>query len=182
MKNLYTTILMSVAFLAVSSTAYGDDDDELEFEAKLSGAQEVVIEGGVFVPGGVDTDARGKIEAEFEEDLSEVEVKLRVRNVPAGVVLTRAHFHCGRPGQNGPIIFGLVDPGPLSFDGNRIRGTLINDDVNAPAIPGCESLLDRPVNNIASLAFAMRDGLIYFNVHTNANPGGEIRGQMLPDD
>jgi hypothetical protein len=28
----------------------------------------------------------------------------------------------------------------------------------------------------------MRDGLVYCNVHTTAFPGGEVRGQMLPDD
>jgi hypothetical protein len=27
----------------------------------------------------------------------------------------------------------------------------------------------------------MRDGLVYLNVHTDLFPGGEIRGQLLPD-
>jgi hypothetical protein len=43
----------------------------------------------------------------------------------------------------------------------------------------CPALRGRPINNIASLAFAMRDGLIYANVHTVANTGGEVRGQLL---
>ncbi len=41
--------------------------------------------------------------------------------------------------------------------------------------------IGRPVNNIAALALAMRDGLIYINVHTAAFGGGEIRGQLLED-
>ena len=40
----------------------------------------------------------------------------------------------------------------------------------------CPALIGRPVNNIASLAFAMRDGLIYANVHTVAHSGGEVGG------
>jgi hypothetical protein len=35
--------------------------------------------------------------------------------------------------------------------------------------------------NIADLADAMRDSNIYVNVHTVANPPGEVRGQLLED-
>ena len=41
------------------------------------------------------------------------------------------------------------------------------------------SVVLRNKSNIAALAFAMRDGLIYANVHTAANTGGEIRGQLI---
>ena len=87
-----------------------------------------------------------------------------------------AHFHCGRAGQNGPIPFGLVAPGPLALDGNRIRGTLTNFDFNEA---DCVPVVGRPVNNLAALALAMRDGLIYINVHSTLFPPGEMRGQML---
>ena len=124
-------------------------------------------------PGGVDTNATGKIDAKFDKGLTEVEVNLKVRNSEG--VFNRAHFHCARAGQNGPIAFGLVDPGPLDFDGRKVRGTLTNADfTGADCVPG----IGRPVNNIAALAFAMRDGLIYVNVHSTAFPPGEIRGQM----
>jgi hypothetical protein len=42
----------------------------------------------------------------------------------------------------------------------------------------CLTAIDRPVNNIASLFLAMRDGLIYANVHTLTNPAGEVRSQL----
>jgi hypothetical protein len=45
----------------------------------------------------------------------------------------------------------------------------------------CTPIVGRPVNNIAALAFAMRNGLIYANVHTDVFPAGEQRGQMLKD-
>jgi hypothetical protein len=43
----------------------------------------------------------------------------------------------------------------------------------------CLTAIGRLVINIASLFFAAKDGLIYANVHTLANPAGEVRGQLL---
>ena len=36
------------------------------------------------------------------------------------------------------------------------------------------------INNIASLYAAILVGKIYLNVHSEANPGGEVRGQIFP--
>jgi len=170
MKKRLLAILMGSALIASSGMARAVDD--LEFEAELSGAQEVTDPAG-----GVDSDGEGKVKADFDGGLTEVKVRLSVEDLMGG--FTRAHFHCGIAGQNGPIAFGLVDPGPCSFDGGRIRCTLTNSDVTPN---DCETSIGRPVNNIAALAFAMRDGLIYLNVHTTDFAGGELRGQMLPDD
>jgi tRNA pseudouridine-54 N-methylase len=56
-------------------------------------------------------------------------------------------------------------------------GTLNNNDLVGGA--GCVDVIGRPVTNIAALAFAMREGLIYVNLHTTDNPAGEVRGQLL---
>ena len=164
MKNLYTTSLILVACLAVSSTAYGGSS--LKFEATLSGAQEVPE---------VVTDTTGEIEVEFNDALSQAEFKL---NVFDGVAVRAAHFHCGRAGVNGPVVVGLFAGGPVNVDGVLAQDGLTNADFR---VVDCRPVIGRPVNNIASLAFAMRDGLIYTNVHTEANPGGEVRGQLLED-
>jgi hypothetical protein len=162
------------AFLVTNPAAA----DALEFEARLSGDQEIVVdEQDVVVPGGTDTDASGRIEAEFNGAFSRLRVDLRVENLTG--TFAAAHFHCGRPGENGPVVFGLVNPGPLAFEDGRIRGTLTNADYTGA---DCLEVIGRPVNNLVSLALAMRDGLIYSNVHTDVFPAGEIRGQMLEDD
>ena len=177
MKSRYFIIGLVVASLAVSGTAYGDGGSNgLKFRAALSGAQEVVFEHGVFVPGGVTTNAEGRIKAKFDKALTKVGVALKVED-SAGA-FTRAHFHCGRAGENGPIPFGLVDPGPLAFIGGKVEGVLTNADFTGA---DCTPVIGRPVNNIASLAFAMKEGLIYINVHSTAFPPGEIRGQMHED-
>lgn len=152
-------------------------DDELDFEATLTGDQEVVEDQGTVVPGGTASAAIGRIEADFNEGLSALEIRMRISEL--GNPFSAAHFHCARAGANGPVVFGIVNPGPLAFDGNEIRGTLTNADYTGE---DCTEVIGRPINNLASLALAMRDGLVYANVHTETFPAGEIRGQMLPDD
>jgi hypothetical protein len=167
--------VMSVIYLSALTLAGAAYADDQHFEATLSGAQEVVFdEEDNFIPGGTDTGARGRISAKFSKALSSVRVDLQVRNLTG--TFAAAHFHCGRPGENGPVAFGLTNPGPLEFDGQRIRGRLTNADFTGE---DCSQVVGRPVNNIAALAFAMRDGLIYANVHSDVFPAGEIRGQML---
>lgn len=145
-----------------------DDDDTFRFEATLTGAQEEPA---------ADTDAIGRVTVRFDKGLTKVDVRLRLRGVDSMVVA--AHFHCNRPGLNGPVVFGILQPGPLSEIGDRAKVTLTNENFSGA---DCVPLVGRPVNNIAALNFAMRDGLIYFNVHTADFGPGEVRGQMIRDD
>ncbi len=159
-----------VACLMLSVAAHADDDDDekgngIKMRADLSTAQETSVG-----PGFIES---ANITAKFNSDLSAVTVKLKVKG---GGSVAGAHFHCARPGTNGPLPFGLFGPGPLTFDGAEAKGTLTNADYTGA---DCTGFIGRPVTNIAALAFAMRDGLIYINVHTVENPGGEVRGQML---
>lgn len=170
-RRSLSCLIVAVALSVAASSAFADG---FKFESRLSGAQEVVLDTeGNLIPGGVATEASGSIRADFDAALSRVFVSLRVRDLTGGFLAS--HFHCGRPGQNGPVAFGLVSPGPLSFDGERIRGELTNTDFTGA---NCVPVVGRPVNNIAALAQAMADGLVYINVHTSFAPGGEIRGQM----
>jgi hypothetical protein len=190
MSKLFTLIVVVavaagalVAFTAAINAQNEDGnngDTSLGFTANLSGAQEVPT---------VDTiplAEKGEVEAKFDEGFTQVEVRLQVRGNLEGTTVQGAHFHCGRPGENGPIALGLFDPGNLTFDPDSgvAEGVLTNDDfTGANCVEDDEGneIIGRPVNNIVALAFAMDDGLIYANVHTDANPGGEIRGQMLEE-
>ena len=159
---------------ALAATGLANADDQ-RFEAALSGAQEAVFDASeVFIPGGTDTGATGRIHVKFDKAFTKLFVNLQINALTGS--FAAAHFHCGRPGQNGPVVFGLVNPGMLAFDGQRIRGTLTNADFTGA---DCLEVVGRPINNIAALAFGIRDGLIYANVHTDVFPSGEIRGQVL---
>jgi hypothetical protein len=170
MKICRGTVLMSFLLLGLSGAIYAEE--LREFRATLTAAQEVVVPPA---PDPSDSPAQGDIRVQFDRGFTAMEVNLRVSQNTVGTI-TRAHFHCARPGENGPIIVGLFEPGPFQI-GNRVRGTLTNADVILTA--DCVGSIDKVINNLASLAFAMREGLIYANVHTDAFTAGEIRGQMI---
>jgi hypothetical protein len=157
------------AFVAALFVSQGVYADGLQFSAYLSGAQEV--------PAVTDTEGQGRVKVKFDKALTRAEVHVKVKNLTSN--LAGAHFHCGLPGENGPVAFGLINPGDLFFDGKNIRGELDNGDFTGA---DCTDAAGRPVSNIAALAFAMEEGLIYLNLHTDVFPSGEIRGQMMEDD
>ena len=69
---------------------------------------------------------------------------------------TAAHIHLAAPGQNGPVIV------PLNKTGDNVWSV-------PPAIRLNDSQYE-----------AYRLGNLYINVHSAANPNGEIRGQIQP--
>lgn len=71
---------------------------------------------------------------------------------------TAGHIHIGDTGVNGPVII------PLVGGVGTTAGTML--------LPGAVLLPEQ-------LTALLSDGL-YLNIHTMNNPGGEIRGQILP--
>ena len=73
----------------------------------------------------------------------------------SGITATAAHVHTGAFGTNGAVLVGLVDHGGH----------------------GHFTVPDNTILTQAQ-ADALRAGGLYFNAHSAANPGGEIRGQI----
>lgn len=69
------------------------------------------------------------------------------------------HIHHGAIGTNGPVLFDVAPP---------------------PVINGAVG--HRRFDLGGGQAQLLRDGLMYFNVHTIVLPGGEIRGQLHAND
>lgn len=67
---------------------------------------------------------------------------------------TAAHVHSGFAGSNGPVLFSLTPalPGVIYTGFIPITPAMVSDFIN---------------------------NKLYFNIHTAANPGGEIRGQFI---
>jgi len=167
--------------LPLAASEAGEDHYTFDLQARLSGEQEVTPPAAPTVPSlGVITDAKARVQIQVERDLSSFRFRLIVRN---GNDVTQAHLHCGRPGQNGPVVVFLSALNAEGQDVNGLlsQGTRRNEHIE-PGAAACEELIGRPINNIASLAAAAFDGLIYANVHTIQNPAGEVRGQLIPGD
>ena len=154
--------LLFAAALLICNVAIAN---ETKFTALATGAQEVPEN---------DSTATAKVRATFDEGFTKVDVQISIDGIFSSILA--AHFHCSHAGANGPVAFGIFSPGPLN---QLLPGKTKFTLTNADAMVDCTPVIDRPANNIAALAQAMKEGLIYFNLHTSDHPPGEVRGHMI---
>ena len=154
-----TVSLGVVVMLAITLTlsAAGTAQATGVFQARLTGAQQVspVNTGAVGNAAVVVSPTRG------------VFYTLIVNNA---VAVVAAHIHCAPFGVNGPVGVTLFLGAPVSQNGVLAAGPILAPDTPDDNPCGWEDLDD--------LIDAMESGDTYVNVHTLANLGGEIRGQL----
>lgn len=167
--SLLLVLVLTVSFVAVD-LAQAQGPAEGRAIARLRSFEEVPA---ISTPGG------GRFNAEINEDGTEMEWELRYFNMQGTV--TQAHIHFAQRGVNGGIVIFLC-----SNLGNAPAGVPA-----CPANPGTVSgvieasdVLPLPAQGIGAgrldqVLRAIRAGVAYVNVHTNAFPGGEVRGQLL---
>lgn len=99
------------------------------------------------------TDSSATATIEIDESLPAFRVTLDASMVEGA---TAAHVHAGSIGINGAVAFGLTsnNDGLFTLDTSQLTAGSLN---------------------------ALLSGQWYLNVHTPANPGGEVRGQIVPD-
>jgi hypothetical protein len=159
MKKFYICSLIVASIFLVSGIANADE----EFHAVLSGDEEV--------PNPVQTETTGKAEFEVDDDSEEIEFELEIKNAVDILGAVGAHIHCAPKGQNGPIVADLAGIVRGGFEGKvEISATLTDANIQ-PTDCG---------DTIEDVLESMKDGDTYVNVHSATNPGGEVRGQILP--
>lgn len=99
-----------------------------------------------------ETDTDGSGTATMTLTGSGLDYQVTVDSLTGGI--QAAHFHYGAAGESGGIAHGIT------FDGNTASGTW-----PAAEMPD-------------SIRVMLLSGELYLNVHTEANPAGEIRGQV----
>tara|TARA_R110002167_G_scaffold361000_2_gene578874 strand:+ start:2162 stop:4615 length:2454 start_codon:yes stop_codon:yes gene_type:complete len=98
------------------------------------------------------TDSSATATVQIDESLPSFSVTLDASMVDGA---TAAHVHAGTIGMNGGVAYPLVNQGDGIF-------TLAATDLTQASLTALES------------------GQWYLNVHTPSNPGGEVRGQIVP--
>lgn len=152
MRQRLALIVAALALVAAPSTAFAVDPTQPAYGGPLTGAQEVPA---------VATSATGQGTAVISADGSTVTYIVTYGGLSGTV--NAAHIHTGAAGVAGGVILPLV-PGPSPMTGTLTAANFVASGA---------------VTTFAQAVAAIRAGTTYFNLHTTANPGGEIRGQIL---
>jgi CHRD domain len=122
------------------------------------------MSGGEEVPS-VSTTSTGT--AEFNLGSGGIDYQVSVTGVSN---VTSVSIHSGNVGENGPVIVTLFRPNASADLANDVQagGTITSSDLEGP-------MQGKVISDLVS---AMSSGVTYVNVHTQANPDGEIRGQI----
>lgn len=157
--RLMSAFVLMGAVLSIGMTATVTNmahAEEQKFAATLSGDQEVAP---------VTSSAKGWAWVEPGEESAWFKV-----NVTGIDKVTGAHIHHAKSGENGEVVVGLFksDSPTGPKDGTLSEGNFTASDLVGP-LKG---------KALSDLVTAMKNGETYVNVHTEANPNGEIRGQL----
>ena len=161
MRRLLALAIAAVLAVAVALPAGADNGRNFN-AAPLRGANEVPA---------VDSQANGVATFKLSKDGMSLEYKLIVANLND---ILQSHIHIGAPGTNGGVVAFLYPDGPppMLIPGPT-SGILAQGVITAEDLIG--SLAGQP---LSALIDQIAAGNAYVNVHTTANPGGEIRAQI----
>ena len=147
------------AILALSAPASAQSVTLL---ATLTGAGEATQ-----TSNGVNTGAFGDATVVVDLGARTISYSVRVFNLPSGVSVS--HIHVGSALTAGPTVVNFAPPVPASNDFGYSGVVKDTDVVLRP---------DQGIRTADDLFQAILGGNTYVNVHSQANPGGEIRGQL----
>jgi hypothetical protein len=163
--------------IVLAMTAGCDDTDPptgpsttgpIVFTAQLSAANEVPAvtnaeaggRGNVTITFNVPRDSTGAVTGG-----GGVTFAMQLNGFPAGTPAVMAHIHPGAAGTNGTILLGttLAPAAPV----------LMGDGTANVTVTGARDITQAEAQQIVA-----NPAGFYFNVHTQLNPGGAVRGQL----
>lgn len=150
--------LTALACIAVLSAAVAAFAAPRTYVAHMTGSNEVPP---------VETKGQGQTVFQLNADGTELSFRQTVANLEN---VRFSHIHAAPAGQNGPIVVTLY-PGPTTS--GRTQGVLVEGTITSSDLEG--SLSGMALSDLVALIEA---GNAYVNVHTDAQPSGEIRGQI----
>jgi hypothetical protein len=171
---------LGLAICLIAAMAAGCDDDnpngpsnpnQVIFTAQMNTANEVPPISDTSEAAGT---ATGVITMDLTRDSSgtitaaTVTFRASLANLPAGTVLRAAHIHTGAAGVQGGVLIdsGLTPGTAITLANGSGNLDLTNSNLPATAISQIQAIIDTPGN-------------FYYNIHSNLNPGGVVRGQLV---
>jgi CHRD domain len=150
---VFTVALASIGITTnyLTSSAFAQDQ---KFTATLSGQEEVPP-----------TNSQATGMAEFTVMGESEEYTVNASNMQG---VTAGHIHSGKQGENGPVVVTLFKNDSPSNEVSE-TGSITADKLEGPMAG----------KQLTDLASAMSNGDTYVNIHTEQNPNGEIRGQLM---
>jgi hypothetical protein len=160
-KKIVGIMLAAVFTVALASIGITTNDltrpafaQDQKFTATLSGQDEVPP-----------TNSQATGMAEFTVMGDSVGYTVNASNMQG---VTAGHIHSGKQGENGPVVVTLFKNDSPSNEVSE-TGSITPDKLEGPMAG----------KQLTDLASAMSNGDTYVNIHTEQNPNGEIRGQLM---
>ena len=158
MRRALSLAIAGLFVLLVSAQAQAQT---ITFTAQLHGGNEVPV---------VVTGSAGTATVTWNTVTKTGTYRVDVYNMP--VATTASHIHAGAVGAGGPVIVNFTVPGAGSISNDYgFSGSFACSDVVPRAPQG--------INSCEDFEQALLLNNTYANVHSTANPGGEIRGQLI---
>jgi hypothetical protein len=156
MKSIAATLLVGLSATPASAQTF-------TLTATLTGFGEASQ-----TTNGVNTGAFGDAVVVVDMTARTVTYTVRVFNLPSGI--TASHIHVGAALTPGPVVVGFTVPTTAS-----------NDFSFTGTVPDTAFILspDKGIRSSDDMFQAILGGNSYVNVHSQVNPGGEIRGQLI---
>jgi hypothetical protein len=157
-RTFAPALILGIVALGTSAC---DSDPQEKYVAELRASNEVPSNSSTAV---------GQVVLLVSRDASYAEYSVEASGLTGGI--RGGHFHRAATGVNGPVVLSFF----FNSDGTENRaptpGTTDLEANKAIARTITKAQLD-------IILADLRGGTLYANVHTPANPGGEIRGQMV---
>jgi hypothetical protein len=164
---LMPLLALAVILVGLPAVAFGRDDDNGRFSARLIGINEVPS-----------INTNGSASLKLTLKAAEIDFELSYHNLsgPPGA----AHIHFGQARTNGGVMVffcgGGNKPACPPTPSGTVNGKIVAADVVGPPAQGITA------GDLASVERAIRAGAAYANMHTANFPTGEIRGQIVGFD
>lgn len=156
---IFSVIALALSLTSAAFASFRANVERPWFVAHLSGQHEVPP---------VDSAASGVAMIHYDAENDVLRYRIKVENLD-GVV--SAHIHHAPAGRNGNVVAVLLDtlsPPAGPVDGVLVTGFITPDDLTGDFAGDWDTFVR-----------ALYKERLYVNVHTQANPAGEIRGQLI---